>query len=80
MPIVNTRMYSVTAGCKADWRAVLGWALARADLDWPFVDVDPPAPIARLWGRDDLGLAMMCGLPLARRVIPLLVPYLDLAA
>ncbi|HEY3634716.1 MAG TPA: PhnD/SsuA/transferrin family substrate-binding protein [Caldimonas sp.] len=67
MPIVNARMYSVTAECKADWQRVLGWALARADLDWPIVDHDAPAPLSALWSRDDLGAALMCGLPFARR-------------
>jgi ABC-type phosphate/phosphonate transport system substrate-binding protein len=66
MPIVNARMYSVTAECKADWHRVLAWALQRADLDWPIVDFDAPAPLAELWARDDLGAAMMCGLPFAR--------------
>jgi len=66
MPIVNARMYAVTADCKADWHAVLGWALGRAELDWPIVDHDAPAPLAELWARDDLGAAMMCGLPFAR--------------
>jgi ABC-type phosphate/phosphonate transport system substrate-binding protein len=67
MPIVNARMYSVTAECKADWHRVLGWALQRADLDWEIVDFDPPAPLAQLWARDDLGAALMCGLPFATR-------------
>ncbi|HEY2187772.1 MAG TPA: phosphate ABC transporter substrate-binding protein, partial [Caldimonas sp.] len=67
MPIVNARMYSVSAGCKADWHRVLGWALASADLDWPIVDHDAPAALAELWARDDLGAAMMCGLPFSRR-------------
>ncbi|HEV7578656.1 MAG TPA: PhnD/SsuA/transferrin family substrate-binding protein [Caldimonas sp.] len=67
MPIVNARMYSVTAECKADWHRVLRAALQRADLDWEVVDFDAPAPLAQLWARDDLGAAMMCGLPFARR-------------
>jgi ABC-type phosphate/phosphonate transport system substrate-binding protein len=67
MPVVNARMYSVTAECKADWHGVLGWALRRADLDWPIVDFDAPAPLSQLWARDDLGAAMMCGLPFAQR-------------
>ncbi|MDQ6639039.1 MAG: PhnD/SsuA/transferrin family substrate-binding protein, partial [Pseudomonadota bacterium] len=67
MPIVNARMYSVTAECKADWHRVLGWALRRADLDWPLLDFDAPAPLSQLWARDDLGAAMMCGLPFSRR-------------
>jgi ABC-type phosphate/phosphonate transport system substrate-binding protein len=66
-PIVNARMYSVTPACKADWKTVLGWALDRAGLDWPLVDHDSPAPLAELWARDDLGAAMMCGLPYSLR-------------
>ena len=67
MPVVNARMYSVGAECKADWQRVLRWALDRADLGWPIVDHDAPAPLARLWARDDLGAALMCGLPFALR-------------
>jgi len=67
MPIVNARMYSVTAECKADWHRVLGWALRRAGLDWPIVDHEAPAPLSALWSRGDLGAAMMCGLPFSRR-------------
>ncbi|MDQ6681541.1 MAG: PhnD/SsuA/transferrin family substrate-binding protein [Pseudomonadota bacterium] len=68
MPIANARMYSVTAACAADWKTVFAWALSRAGLDWPLVDVDPPVPIATLWARDDLGAVMMCGLPYTQRV------------
>jgi len=67
MPVVNARMYAVTAECQADWHRVLAWALARADLDWAIVAHDAPAPLAALWSRDDLGAAFMCGLPFARR-------------
>lgn len=67
MPVVNARMYAVTAECKADWHRVLAWAVARADLDWAIVDHDAPAPLSALWSRDDLGAAFMCGLPFARR-------------
>jgi ABC-type phosphate/phosphonate transport system substrate-binding protein len=67
VPIVNTRMYSVTASCRTDWRTLLGWATERAGLDWPWVDHAAPAPLAALWARDDLGAAMMCGLPYSQR-------------
>ncbi|MEO7008380.1 MAG: PhnD/SsuA/transferrin family substrate-binding protein [Caldimonas sp.] len=67
MPIANARMYSVTPACKADWKTVLGWALDRAQLDWPLVDYDAPASLAALWSRSDLGAVMMCGLPYAQR-------------
>lgn len=68
MNIVNARMYAVDAACKADWHTLLGRALRDAGLRWPIVDFDAPAPLNALWARDDLGLAMMCGLPFARRV------------
>jgi len=48
--------------------------LARAGLGWEVIDYDAPAPLSVLWARDDLGLAMMCGLPFAQRgVRPTLV-------
>lgn len=67
MPLANARMYSVTPAVKADWRHVLEWALARAGLDWDVIDFDAPAPLAQLWARQDLGAAMMCGLPYSQR-------------
>lgn len=63
----NARMYSVTASVRADWKQLLGWALARAGLAWNVIDYDAPAPLSALWARDDLGLAMMCGLPFSLR-------------
>jgi ABC-type phosphate/phosphonate transport system substrate-binding protein len=65
--IVNARMYSVTPQVKAAWKRVFGWALARARLEWEIFDHDAPAPLAELWARDDLGCAMMCGLPYSQR-------------
>jgi ABC-type phosphate/phosphonate transport system substrate-binding protein len=65
--IVNARMYSATPQAKAAWKRVLGWALARARLDWEIFDHDAPAPLSELWARDDLGCAMMCGLPYSQR-------------
>lgn len=60
-------MYSVTPAVKAAWNALLRWTLERARLDWQVVDHDPPRPMAELWQRQDLGLAMMCGLPFSQR-------------
>lgn len=68
MNVVNARMYAVDAACKADWHALLGRALRDAELDWPVIDFDAPAPLNALWARDDLGVAMMCGLPFSCRV------------
>lgn len=66
-PVANARMYSATPSVKADWKQLLAWALARANLPWDVIDYDAPAPLSVLWARDDLGLAMMCGLPFAQR-------------
>jgi ABC-type phosphate/phosphonate transport system substrate-binding protein len=65
--VANARMYSATPAVKADWKALLAWVLARADLPWGLIDYDAPAPLSVLWARNDLGLAMMCGLPFAQR-------------
>lgn len=67
MPIANARMYSATPAIAAAWKELLAWVLHRADLDWQVIDYPAPNPLADLWARDDLGLAMMCGLPFSRR-------------
>jgi len=67
MPVANARMYSAAPAAKRAWRELLGWALGRAGLDWALLDYDAPAPLAGLWARDDLGCAMMCGLPYSQR-------------
>ena len=66
-PVANARMYSATPSVKADWKQLLAWVLERADLPWDVIDYDAPAPLSVLWARNDLGLAMMCGLPFAKR-------------
>jgi len=60
-------MYSATPGVKTAWKRLLAWALARAKLDWELLDYDAPAPLSALWSRQDLGAAMMCGLPYSQR-------------
>lgn len=65
--IVNTRMYSVCPAAKEAWRTLIGWVMQRAGVNWTFFDWDAPKLLADLWARDDLGCAMMCGLPYALR-------------
>jgi ABC-type phosphate/phosphonate transport system substrate-binding protein len=65
--IVNARMYSATPQAKAAWKRLLHGVLERAKLDWQVLDYDAPAPLSQLWARDDLGAAMMCGLPYSQR-------------
>lgn len=64
--IVNARMYSVTPAATAAWRELLTWVMARAGVQWDFVDHNPPLFLSDLWTRDDLGLVQMCGLPFSR--------------
>lgn len=68
LPVANARMYSATPRVKQAWVELLHWVLADADLPWAVLDYDAPAPLAALWARDDLGLAMMCGLPFSQRI------------
>lgn len=65
--IVNARMYSVAPAAKTAWRELLEWVLERANVRMEFVDQAPPATLADLWSRTDLGCAMMCGLPYSHR-------------
>lgn len=65
--VANARMYSASASARVDWKTLLAWVLARAELRWEVIDYDAPAPLSTLWARDDLGLAMMCGLPFSQR-------------
>jgi ABC-type phosphate/phosphonate transport system substrate-binding protein len=65
--LANARMYSVNAVAAAAWRELLGRVLRRADLTWEIVEHPAPAPMEALWTRDDLGAALMCGLPFSLR-------------
>jgi ABC-type phosphate/phosphonate transport system substrate-binding protein len=67
MPVANARMYSVSPRVKHVWQRLLRWVLDDAELPWEVIDHDPPEALNALWTRDDLGLAMMCGLPCALR-------------
>lgn len=60
-------MYSATPQAKQAWKALFREVLERAGLDWEILDHDAPAPLSALWARDDLGCAMMCGLPYSQR-------------
>ena len=65
--IANARMYSVNAAAAAVWRELLDWVLRRAGVCWDIIEHAAPAPMAALWSRDDLGAALMCGLPYSLR-------------
>ena len=65
--IANARMYSVNAAASAAWRELLEWVIHHAGLRWDVIEHAAPAPMAALWSRDDLGAALMCGLPYSLR-------------
>src|SRR4051812_35361889 len=67
MLVANARMYSVSPRLKSVWQRLLQWVLDDAQLPWEVAAHDAPAPLSALWERNDLGLAMMCGLPCAVR-------------
>ncbi|MEP6702412.1 MAG: PhnD/SsuA/transferrin family substrate-binding protein [Betaproteobacteria bacterium] len=68
--IANARMYSVNTAAALAWRELLGWVLQRAgaEPDFDIIEHAAPAPMAALWSREDLGAALMCGLPYSLRV------------
>jgi ABC-type phosphate/phosphonate transport system substrate-binding protein len=70
MTIANARMYSVSPGVRACWRALLERLVAGAGLAIEVVDHAPPAPIDELWTRTDKAAVLMCGLPFALRRHP----------
>ena len=64
--IANFRMYSAVPAAARAWRALFERVFADAGLDMPIVEHKPPAPLAELYTRDDLGCAFMCGWPFVR--------------
>jgi ABC-type phosphate/phosphonate transport system substrate-binding protein len=66
--IANARMYAVNAAANAAWRELLQWVMDRASASWEIIDYDAPAPLSALWAREDLGCALMCGLPYSLRM------------
>jgi ABC-type phosphate/phosphonate transport system substrate-binding protein len=65
--ITNARMYAPAPAAKAAWQQLLDWVTQRAGIAWTYIDHNPPASMAQLWARNDLGAAFMCGLPYSLR-------------
>ena len=77
--IANARMYAVTPGAEAAWRALLDHVLADAGCagDFAYLSYPAPQPLEDLWTRQDLGCVLMCGYPIAlglAAVTPLAAP------
>lgn len=65
--IASAGMYEWTASLGAAWRRLLGWVAARADAKLATVENRAVRSLDELWSRRDLGCALMCGYPWARR-------------
>jgi ABC-type phosphate/phosphonate transport system substrate-binding protein len=65
MLVANARMYTVDRATDAAWREWMRWIARAADVPLRYEPHPPPLSLHTLWGRDDLGCALMCGYPLA---------------
>jgi ABC-type phosphate/phosphonate transport system substrate-binding protein len=64
--IANFRMYSPVPSAAQAWRALFGRVFVHAGLDLDIIEHAPPARLADLYKREDLGCAFMCGWPFVR--------------
>lgn len=64
--VVSSRMYNVAPGARQAWDAFFAWLSNASGIELEAIAHAPPAPLAALWERDDLGVAVMCGYPFAR--------------
>lgn len=74
---MNARMYAVTPGVEATWRALLDEVTREAGVPLTYVPYPAPQPLEELWARDDLGSVLMCGYPMMlglASVTPLAAP------
>ncbi|MGH8133470.1 MAG: PhnD/SsuA/transferrin family substrate-binding protein, partial [Steroidobacteraceae bacterium] len=68
--IMNARMYAVTPGVEAAWRALLAHIAREARVPLTYVPYPAPQPLEDLWSRADLGSVLMCGYPIALKLAP----------
>jgi ABC-type phosphate/phosphonate transport system substrate-binding protein len=68
--IMNARMYSVTPGVEAEWRALLGHLTSEAGVSLSYLPYPAPQPLEVLWSRPDVGCVLMCGYPIALGLAP----------
>jgi ABC-type phosphate/phosphonate transport system substrate-binding protein len=74
---MNARMYAVTPGVEATWRALLDEVTREAGVPLTYLPYPAPRPLEELWARDDLGSVLMCGYPMMlglASVTPLAAP------
>lgn len=63
-------MYAVDAATAANWSAFFTRIAAMSGVALTVIPHAAPAPLEDLWRRDDLGLAFICGYPVARGGFP----------
>jgi ABC-type phosphate/phosphonate transport system substrate-binding protein len=68
--IMNARMYAVTPEVERGWRELLEHVTREAGVELRYFSYPAPQPLEPLWTREDLGLAFMCGYPIALRLAP----------
>lgn len=71
--VANARMYAVTPRVGGAWRALFTWLTRRSGVALNMIEHPYPAPLEKLWARSDLGVAFMCGWPLARGIADVIV-------
>jgi ABC-type phosphate/phosphonate transport system substrate-binding protein len=67
--VANARMYAATPEAATAWQALFAEVSAKSGVALEIVEHAPPAPLAALWSRRDLGCAFMCGFPFARAAV-----------
>lgn len=68
--VANARMYAVDATTAAAWSGLFARIASLSGVGLDVIPHAAPAPLERLWQRDDLGLAFICGYPFARGEFP----------
>lgn len=67
---MNARMYAVTPEVEAAWRTLLENLTREAGVALRYLPYPAPQPLEALWTRRDLGAVLMCGLPVAMNMAP----------
>jgi ABC-type phosphate/phosphonate transport system substrate-binding protein len=63
LPVASARMYSWSPTLTAAWTRLLDWVSVRAGGVMQVLEIADPYPLEKLWAREDLGCAFMCGYP-----------------
>jgi ABC-type phosphate/phosphonate transport system substrate-binding protein len=77
VPIMNARMYAVTAEVEVLWRTLLERVAREAGVALRYLPYPAPQPLEKLWKQPDLGAVFMCGYPIAlelAKVTPIAAP------